>query len=292
MHRTLRPFELLEPEDMEQALRLLSIHDKGVKVLAGGLNLVSDMRRWRCHPEYVLSIRRLPGLNFVKKDDSGGIRIGALTTIRSIELSPLIKGEFFLLHEAVRQIGSIQVKTMGTAVGNLCAASPASDIAPALLVLGARLKIRGPDQEKRVPIEDFFIEPGRTVLESGEIVTEIAVPAFPEDWGGAFFKLANTSASIAKVNTAVALRAANGLCHEARIALGAVAPTVIRAKKAEEVLTGQRLDPGAIRQAADAAAEESIPVTDLRASAGYRREMVRVLVRRAIEQASGIKEIR
>ena len=286
MHRTLRSFELLEPEDLEEALHLLSAHGEDAKVLAGGLNLVSDMRRWRRHPEYVLSIRRIPGLNFVEGKSGGEIRIGALTSIRSLELSPLIQRECTLLHEAARQIGSIQVKTMGTVVGNLCAASPASDIAPVLLVSGARLKIRAPGIEKWVPIEGFFTGPGRTILASDEILTEIGLPSLPKGWRGAFFKLAITSASIAKVNAAVALKLERGLCKEARIALGAVAPTVIRARKAEGILIGRKLKPEAIREAAAAAAEESIPITDLRASAGYRREMVGVLVRRAIVQAS------
>jgi aerobic carbon-monoxide dehydrogenase medium subunit len=285
MHRTLRPFELLEPEDLEEALRLLELHCRDVKILAGGLNLISDMRRWKCHPEYVLSVRHLPGLKSISGDDSGGIRIGALTSIRSLELSSAIRGKYSLLHEAARQIASVQVKTMGTVVGNLCAASPASDIAPVLLVLGARLNIRGPNRERGVQVSDFFKGPGLTVLAPDEIVTEIAIPPLPEGWSGAFLKTAQTSASIAKVNAAVTLKVEDGFCKEARIALGAVAPTVMRAKSSEEILMDQRLEPDIIQKAADAAEEDALPITDLRASAGYRKEIVGVLVRRAIEKA-------
>lgn len=285
MHRTMRPFELFEPETLEEALSLLSQYGKKAKVLAGGLDLVGKMRRWQIDPEFVVSIRRIPGLDYIKGNGKRGVRIGALTPIRSLEQSPAIKQGYAPLYEAARLFASVQVKTMGTVAGNICVATPASDIAPALYVLGAKLKIVGAGSEKTVPIEDFYAGVGCTILQPDEIVTEILLPAVPAGASGWFMKLEKTKADIAKVNVAVMVVVADGICKKARIALGAVAPTVIRAEKAEEILKGKKLEQKTIREAAEAAAEEAKPISDLRSTAEYRREMVSVLVRRAIGQA-------
>ena len=165
MHRTLRPFELLEPETIKEAVMMLDKYGAQARVLAGGIDLIQKMRRWQIkQPKYLVSILRIPGLNHIRGGNGRGLRIGPMTTLRAVELSPVVKEGWPLLYEAAHQIASVQVKTMGTVIGNLCVATPASDIAPALYVLGAKLVITGSDAKKTVPIEDFFIPVCRNIL--------------------------------------------------------------------------------------------------------------------------------
>jgi len=283
--RVLKPFEYFEPETIEEATQILSQYGERARLLAGGVDLVPRVRRRLLMPECVVSLLRIPGLDYIKGNGADGLKFGSLTSIRSLELSPLIQKDYLALYEAAHQIASVQVKTMGTAVGNLCVATPASDIAVALFALGARLRIAGASSERVIPIEDFFLGVGQTVLQPGEIVAEVLVPRPAAGTGQAFFKLVRTAADIAKVNAAVSLTVADGICQEARIALGSVAPVVIRAKKAEEVLRGKVIDQRMIEQAAAAAAEETRTITDIRSTAEYRREISRVLVKRATIKA-------
>ena len=285
MSRVLKPFEYFEPGTAEEAVRILFTYGEKAKVLAGGVDLIPRMRQRQIEPECVVSIQRIPGLDYIEGNGVEGLRIGALTTLRSIELSPIIKQKYMLLYEAVHQITSVQVKNMGTVVGNLCVATPASDIAPALLVLGAELKIASLASERTIPIENFFIGVNQTILQPGEIVTEVVLPSLPSGTGGAFMNLVRTASDIAKVNVAVMVTVTDNTCKEAKIALGSVAPTVMRARKAEATLKGQKLEPKIIGEAAEAAAEETKPITDIRSTAEYRKETTKVLVRRAIAKA-------
>jgi carbon-monoxide dehydrogenase medium subunit len=284
MHRTMRPFELLTPPTVKGAVKLLSRYGEKARVMAGGLDLVSKMRRWQINPEYLVSIQGIPNLCYIKRLSGGGLKIGAMASLRDAEISPYVKKDFLVLHEAIHRIASIQVKTMGTLVGNLCVATPASDIAPVLYVLGARLEILGPSTKKVIPIEQFFIPVCRHTLRPDEIVTAVLIPRLPKNTFCAFEKLAHTAACIAKVNAAVSLRIVKGLCTDARIALGSVAPCVIRASKAEAMLTGNKLNESIITDAGKIAAEEAAPISDLRSTADYRREMVAVLVRRLVRK--------
>lgn len=284
MAQPLKPFDYFEPTTIEEATQILSKYGTKAKVLAGGVDLVARMRRRQVQPQYVLSILSIPGLDYIQSDKAG-LRFGALTTIRSIELSPIVEKDYAVLYEAASQIASVQVKTMGTAVGNLCVATPASDIASALYALGARLRIVGPASERIIPIENFFVGVNQTVLEPGEIVTEVILPSPAPQTGGAFFKLVRTASDIAKVNVAVSLTVTDNTCRDAKIALGSVAPTVFRATQAEKALKGSTLEPKVVEETAQLAAQESKPITDLRSTVEYRGEMVRVLVRRAVEKA-------
>ena len=286
MARVLKPFEYFEPGTVEEAARILFMYGEEAKVLAGSVDLVPRMRQRQVQPKCVVNIQGIPGLDYIESDEAG-LRIGALTTLRSIELSPLVQKDYAALYEAIHQIASVQVKTMGTAVGNLCVATPASDVAAALFVLGAKLRIAGPTPERAVPIENFFIGVNQTILQPGEIVTEILLPRPPAGAGSAFLRLVRTAADVAKVNVAVMVTVTNNRCKEVKIALGAVAPTPIRARKAEGSLKEQELKREIIEVAAEAAAEETKPITDIRSTAEYRKEMTRVLVRRAIEKALG-----
>ena len=283
--RALRPFEYFEPGTVEEAAQILLRYGTKAKVLAGGVNLVPRMRRHRVQPDAVVSLQRIPGLNYIKRDEADGLRIGTLTSLHFIELSPAIQKDYIVLYEAIHQIASIQVKTMGTAVGNLCVATPASDVATVLFALGAELKIVSTASEKVMPIENFPIGVNQTILQPGEIVTEVLLPRPPAGTGGAFLKLVRTAPDIAKVNVAVTVTITDSTCQEAKVALGSVAPTLIRSKKAEETLRGKKLDQEVIEAAAEAAAEEVKPITDIRSTAEYRKEMTKVLVKHAIEKA-------
>ena len=284
MTQPLKPFDYFEPTTIEEATQILSKYGTKAKALAGGVDLVARMRRRQVQPQYVVSILSIPGLDYIQSDKAG-LRFGALTTIRSIELSPIVEKDYAVLYEAASQIASVQVKTMGTAVGNLCVATPASDIASALYALGARLRIVGPASERIIPIENFFVGVNQTVLEPGEIVTEVILPSPAPQTGGAFFKLVRTASDIAKVNVAVSLTVTDNTCRDAKIALGSVAPTVFRATQAEEALKDSTLEPKVVEEAVQLAAQEAKPITDLRSTVEYREEMVRVLVRRAVEKA-------
>jgi len=280
----LKPFEYFEPGTIEEATQILFMYGDRAKVLAGGVDLVPRMRQRKIKPECVVTIQRIPGLDYIKVN-GGGLSIGALATLRSIELSPVIQRDYAVLHEAVQGISSIQVKNMGTAVGNLCVATPASDVAPPLTVLGAQLRITSTTGERIIPVENLFIGVNQTVLQPDEIVTEILLPGPPARTGSAFLKLVRTATDIAKVNVAVSVTVEGDTCQEAKVALGSVAPVMFRAKKAEEVLNGSQLDQRLIEAAARVAAEASKPITDVRSTAEYRREATRVLVRRALEKA-------
>ncbi len=283
--RLVKPFDYFEPKTIREATQILSEYGGRARLLAGGLDIVPKMRRRLLLPECVANIQFIPGLDYIKDSSAEGIKFGPLTSIRSLELSPLIQKNYPALYEAAHSIASIQVKTMGTAVGNLCAATPASDIAVALFALGAQLKIVGTSSEQVIPIEDFCVGVGQNCLQPAEMVTEVIIPHPTKGSCSAFSKLVRTADDIAKVNVAVSLTVAGGTCQEARIALGSVAPTTMRAEKAEQVLKGKKIEQGVIEKAAEVAAGETRTITDIRSTAEYRREMSRVLVKRSINKA-------
>ena len=287
MSRVLRPFAYTEPKTVEAATDALARHGPKAKVLAGGCDLVPGMLRREIQPDHVVSIGAIQGLDYIENNNDG-LRFGALTSIRTMELYPGLGQEYGALYEAIRSIAKIQVKNSGTVVGNLCVASPASDIIPALMVLGAEIKVNGPGSQRAINIEDFCVGVKQSRLQEGELVTEVSVPKPSPGAGSVFLKLARTGADLAKVNTAVMMVVSAGTCTEIRIALGSVAPTPIRVQEAEQMLTGRKLDPKLVHEAAQAASCEALPVSDLRSTEDYRKQMVSVLVRRAIHTIAGL----
>jgi len=283
MVRSLKPFDYLEPRTVEEASRLLSTHYTDAKILAGGVDLLDKMRRRLIEPKYVVSLGGISGLDYIISNGETNLRFGALTTLRSLESSLTIQRNYVCLWEAVKQIASNQVKNMGTVVGNICVATPASDVTTALYALGAQLKISCSKSEIIIPIENFFIGVNKTILQPGELITEVLLPG-PSPTSSSFMRLGRTLSDITKIGIAVAIILTNNICKEAKIALGAVAPTVFRAKGAEATLIGQELGPNTIEKAAELAAKEAKPITDLRSTAEYRKEMVKILTRRAIEK--------
>ncbi len=279
------PFQYSQPLTLQEATSLLAEYDGEAKVIAGGTDLLNLIRTKVIRPRYVVDIGLIPGLDHVKYHGDGTLCVGALTTLRDLETSNDIKQRHPVIAQAAGQIGSVAIRNVGTIGGNLCHASPAADTAPSLMALGATVKIVGPASERTAGVEDFFTGPGRTVLQRGEILAEVRVPPMPADSKGVYLKHASRGAAdLAIVGVAVSVIWDRGCCRNIRIALGAVAPTPIRARKAESVLEGKEINDGLIEQAAEAAAGESRPITDVRASADYRSEMVKVFTKRAIRK--------
>ena len=281
----MKPFEYFEPRTVREATQILSDYGEKAQILAGGIDLIPRMQKGDIRAEYVVNIQKIPDLERIEPDGKQGITLGAMSRLRSIEVSGAIQNKYPILYEAIHQITSVQAKYMGTAVGNLCVATPASDVATSLFALGAQLKITGPKGERIELIEKFYVDYHLTSLKRGEMVTEVLLPNPPPGTGTAFFNLVRTRADIAKIGAATAIVVQNGICREVRIAIGAAAPTVFRAVKAETLLTGQKITPQVINKAAETAAGETKPITDIRSTANYRKEMARVLVRRALEKA-------
>lgn len=278
-------FNYLEPATIEEAVSLLGKYDGKAKVVAGGTDLVVQIREKLIAPEYVVDIGYIPGLDRIDYDETQGLRIGALATIRAIEKSSKICQVYPAIAQSAGLLGSVAIRNVATIGGNLCNAAPSADTAPALIGLSAKGKIIGPDGEKIVSLEEFFTGPGCIVCEPGELLVEIRVPVPPPGTRGVYLKHGRSAIDLATVGVAVIMTMEPGaVCRDVKIVLGAVAPTPMRARKAEEVLRGKKVDPALIEKSAQAAADEARPITDVRASAEYRKEMVKVYTRRAIAQ--------
>lgn len=284
----MREFEYAQPATLDEAVALLRDLGPRAKLLAGGTDLILLMQAGVLSPDYLIDVRQIPELTVLDYDDAAGLTLGAAVTLRRIETSPLLRAKYPHLASSAGEIGSVQVRNLGTAGGNVCNATPSADTAPALITLGARAHIVGPRGERTVPLEEFFTGPRRTVLAPDELLVDLRVPPPAPRSSGAYVKLANRPAmDVAFVGVAATIELApgGGAIQSAKIALGAVAPTPIRAPKAEELLRGRQPDPELLEAAGRAAAEASRPISDVRASAEYRREMVAVLTRRAVREA-------
>ncbi|MBI3328234.1 MAG: xanthine dehydrogenase family protein subunit M [Nitrospinae bacterium] len=280
-----KDFEYLEPVSLQQALEWLNTHRGRARVLAGGTDLYLRLRKRVFVPDYVIDLKRVRGLDYIASGGQGGLRIGPTALQGDVYSSPLVQEGFPALAEAARLVGSVQTRNRATVVGNLCNASPAADTAPALMGYGAQVKIASLQGERTVPLEEFFVGPAKTALQDNELVAEVLLPAPLPRTGGSFVRRTRTAMDIAVVCGAAVLSLANGRCREVRIALGAVAPTPIRAPRAEGALRGQALTERLIEEASRIAAEEARPIDDVRSTAEYRREMVHVLTRRGLTQA-------
>jgi len=279
----LRPFQLAEPETLAEALDAMARLDGEARLIAGGTALVPMIRLGLVEPDRLISLHRLPTLAAIRMDD-GALTLGAMATFADIERARAVREGWPLLAEAVHRVASPAIRASGTIGGNLCYAEAASDPAPALLCLEAEVRVAGPAGERSVPVTRFFRGFYETALEPGEIVTAVRIPAPPPGARSGYVKFTPRSAEdkpLVGVAALIALDAA-GRCAEARIGLGGAAPTPIRAHRAEMALRGQALSDAAVRAAAETAAREAEPLSDLMGSADYRREMIRVWVRRLL----------
>ncbi len=283
----IRDFEHFAPRTLKEALSLLDKYREECKVIAGGQSLLVLMRQGLVAPEYLIDIKGITELNYIKSDAKEGLRIGALTPHRAIENSPVIQANYAVLAEMENRLASIQTRNWGTIGGNLCHGDPAGDPAPVLMALGATLKTASLNGERTMAIEDFFLDYFETALEPGELLAEIQVPVFPPHSGAAYTKFNIIESDMATVGVAVqvTLSSSNGICDDVRIVLGASAPTPIRAKQAEELLRGKKLADNLLQEAGQIASTEAEPISDIHASEEYRRELVKVLVKRVGKEA-------
>ena len=277
----MRRFEYFEPATLAEASALLARYQGRAQPLAGGTDLLVELKEQLRRADCVINIKKIPGIDRLSFDARDGLRIGALVTAREIEVSPVVQEKYVSLLQAARELGSIQVRNRATIIGNVCRASPSADTLPPLIADGAVVTIQGGNGTRHVLLENFFTGPGKTVLKADELVTEIVVPAPAPRTGKVYIKHGRRKAmELATVGVAVTLSE-----RDVKIVLGAVAPTPIRAKRAEALLRGQKIDAALIERAAQAAVEESRPISNVRASAEYRRDMVGVLTRRALQRA-------
>ncbi len=278
-------FEYYEPKTIEEAVELLAKYKGEAKILAGGTDLLVAMKQRVVEPKVIVNIKRIKELRFIE-DRGDHLAIGATTTLREIEKNPIVKEKFPALLEAVKAMAGTQIRNMATIGGNLCNASPAADTAPPLIVYEAKVKIVGPRGERIVPVEKFFKWVKQTVMEPDELLTEIMIPYHPPNTGSAFIKIARVAMDLAKVNVAVALRVDdNNIIEWVRVALGSVAPTPVRAPSVEKALEGKEFKLETVEEASKLVVNDISPITDIRSTAEYRREVSKVIVRDALIRA-------
>ena len=280
-------FELLQPRSLSEALEAKGEYGERAKVLAGGTDLMVLLKERKLKTEAVISLRHLRDLNFIRENPDG-VTLGALVTHTDVGGSAVVRGRFPDLAEACLQIGAAQIQNLGTVGGNLCNASPAADTAPPLFLLDAVLTLASTHGERGVPIHEFFLGPRQTVLKPDEILKEIFIPKVSGRRGATYLKLGRRQAmeiAIVGLGMAIHLNGSDQVVSECRIAMGSVAPTVLRARSAEAVLREKEISNELVDEVAAVAADAARPISDVRASADYRTDMIRVLCRQAIQAA-------
>lgn len=287
MKRT-EPFDFYQPATLADASRLLKDNGPGGRFLAGGTDLVIAMKEKGLLPKYIVDLKRVPGLSGIRENADGTMTIGALTTMYTIETSPLIKKKYPFLCQSAAEVGSIQIRNRATIGGNMANATPSADVAPGLIALNATAKIASAGDERTVSMEEFFRGPGQNVMNADEILTEVTIPKTSPQLVGEYIKFSpRDMMDLAYVGVAVAYNLGKDKkCSGVRIVLGAVAPTPIRARNSEALLEGKILTEELAAQVGDEAARESKPISDVRSSADYRRAMVGIMTKRALLNAA------
>ncbi len=276
--------EYIQPNSVREVLQILNERGARARIVAGATDLILELERGvRRGIDTLIDITRLPGLDRIELDDDGLIHLGALVTHNDCAASSLIRKSAYPLARAAWEVGAPQIRNRGTVAGNLITASPANDTITPLIALGARVSLASLRGERRVPLTEFYTGVRKTVMQPDEMLVEISFPALKANQGGTFVKLALRRAqAISLVNVAIVLDLDGQQVHSASIALGAVAPTIIHAAEAEAYLQGKQLTDEVIVKAGELARAASRPITDVRASADYRAEMVRVITSRGL----------
>lgn len=279
--------ELLEPRALDEAVAALGQHGDDAKIIAGGTALVLMLKNRLVAPEFLISLGRVSGLDTIRYEPGRGLRIGALATIRQAEISPVVREHFPTLAETFGKVANVRVRNAATVGGNVSEADYASDPPCVLMGLRARVIATGPHGSREIPATEFFRDFYETALEPDEIVTEIVVPEASKAAKQSYIKYVTRSSEDRPCIGTFAWvdAAADGACRELRVTLGAVANTPQEFPEAEALAQGQRLGDDLIRQIASHYAEHIDPLTDMRGSAWYRKQMAEVFVRRAIEEA-------
>jgi len=274
------------PGSVDECLRVLRERGPEAKLVAGGTDLLPQLKNGLLRPACVVDLSGVVQLRRLERVEGRGLRIGASVTARTIEQDPDIRSSYPALAESAALIGSVQVRNLATVGGNLCNAAPSADLAPPLLALDAEAVIAGPTGERRVPLQSFLVGVRRTVLAPDELLLELVVPAPGPRSGGSYLRhTPRRELDIAVVGVASQITLSDGVCARARIALAAVAPTPLRATAAEQALEGRPLTAEQIERAAALAVDAARPISDQRGSAEFRRHLVRVLTRRTLSIA-------
>ena len=281
--RRLKEFRYYSPTTVEEALTVLREHDGKAVLLAGGTDLLSMMKTRKITPPALVSLKKIDLLDYIREED-GTLKIGPLTRITTIGESEFIRGRFYSLYETTRGFATPQIRNMATIGGNICRSSPCANTPPPLITFGAQVKLAGEKGERTVLLEDFFVAAGENVLDR-EVLVEIMIPLSTEPSGTAFLELTRNSSDVSKVMCAVRVVVRDGKCDEIKIALGSVADRIVRAQKAEETISGRKLDERDIEEAAENVVHDIAPITDVRSEADYRTHVSKVLVKRAIKRA-------
>lgn len=280
-------FDYYDAASLKDACAFLAKHYNQTKIIAGGTDLYVQLRQKALVTEYVLDIANIPDLDSIVYDEQHGWRLGALTRIRALEKSAELQQKCPVIAQAAGCLGSVAVRNQATLGGNLCNASPSAEMAPALIGLSAQARIAGFEGERVIPLEDFFIGPGKTVLKQDEILIKIQIPPSAANIRGVYFKHAPRG-SIDLAITGVAVvgeyEADNNVFKDLKIAMGAVGPRPMRALQAERLVKNVVLEDSLIEKSAQQASQETAPITDVRATEWYRREMVKVLTRKALHE--------
>jgi CO/xanthine dehydrogenase FAD-binding subunit len=280
----MKRFDYLIPKNLTEALQMMADRPDATP-LAGGTDILVQMKEQHRPVEALLSLRRVPELH--QSAHNGTLTLGAAVTVGQIAANQQIQQDYPALAMGAGLIGSVQIRNMATVGGNLCNAAPSADTAPPLLVLGAQAAVASVQGERTIPLEEFFLGPGRTALEPGELLKEIIVPSPPDRSGSCYLRQTPRAwMDIAVVGVAAAITlAADDTITEVRLALGAVAPVPMRATAAEALLSSHTLTDDLLKEVGATAAQASKPIDDLRASAEYRRHLVNVLTQRALRGA-------
>jgi len=281
-----RRFEMILPGSVEECVKTLVTHGAGAKTVAGGTDLLPQMKNGVVKPAVVIDLSGIDALRGVASANGAGLRVGACATARELELHPDVRKRYTALADGAALVGSVQVRNLATVGGNLCNAAPSADMAPPLMALDAEAVIASPRGERRVPIATFFQGVRRTVLAADELLVALVVPAPAARSGGSYIRhTPRRELDIAVVGVASQVTVQDGRCVKARIALASVAPTPVHATAAEQALQGQALTPELIERAAGLAVDAAKPISDQRGSAEFRRHLVRVLTRRTLTSA-------
>lgn len=279
-------FDYIAPTSVDEAVAALVKGGRDTRVMAGGTDLIVKIRHRMLFPKCIVNLKRIAGLDAITVDKTNGLTIGATALLADVAAHKGIRRHYPTVAEAAGATANVQVRNMGTVVGNLCNASPSADNAPTLMAMAATVDIAGPTGSRSMPLDQFFQGPGITALKTGEIVTAIRVPPPVAGSGTAYHSLSQRGkldCSAVGVGTMIVLKGDH--CTDARIIVGACAPVPMRTRAAEKMLIGKGITDTLIRRAAQKASEETSPITDVRASAPYRWKMVSVLTIRALTDA-------
>jgi len=279
-------FEYFAPRTLEAALNLLIEQGENAHVMAGGTDVMVKMTHGRLKPKAIVALQEIESLNEIRFDDKEGLTIGATARLADVVSHPGVVNHYPALAQAIQSMANVEVRNMGTVAGNLCNAAPSADSAPPLIAMGAEVTLAGLKGERRLSLDQFFTGPGFTRMEHGEIMTSIRVPV-PSSGSGASYKRisARCGVDIAAVGVGVMAAFDGEVCKKAAVVLGAVAPIPLRAIKTEDLLQGQAWNRELIEKAGNEAAGEAKPISDVRASADWRKSMVAVLTQRALQEA-------